>query len=235
MSEKDFKDRLKKLAMGAVGVGVSAGIAVGASGCMPKDIEKESNEKTTSYTENINKNSNQEIKSINGVEKDFVGRYLEAYNKKYGTSYEQIDADMYTTSLEEGVVYEVDGKLVTRGSHPDETRAILENIGEVKLVSGYSNVMQIVVEVEGKNTVLGTYDISTGKFLYSGNQLEDIQDTDFEAPELENIGIDSNVAKRASEVLQAEDVESEISIQARINLYKKAIYDNKEKGFEPGD
>lgn len=252
-----FKKFIKRnwLRISTVAIGVGATAAIGQALTSEENEPTNNSQPTTKITQETTKNPRDEFvamlqtgevieipstvdcKSIEEVKQHFIKTYIEKYNEKFGTNYIQYEADMYVNSLEEGKVYEVDGKQVTRGSKPEQTKQELEKLGSVEMVELDGRTDKVVqVVVDGK--ILGTYNVETGKFIYSGNQLEDIQDTDFEAPELENIGIDSNLAKRASEVLQAEDVESKTSIQARINLYNKTIYDNydnKEKGFEPGD
>lgn len=180
-------------------------------------------ENTVGYTEKQN-NENEsniilenQITTVEGVEKDFVDKYLKAYNEKYNTDYDS--AKMIVTSLNEGVVYETpSGDHVTRGNNPTETEKVLkDNNGGYRIVEGYNKVYQIV---DDNNKVLGTYNLATGEFIYSGNQLSDLKNNKFKKPELEELGINPNKAEKAAEVLASAKSESSDSINKRIQQYQ---------------
>ena len=185
---------------------------------------KETKENTTGYTERAEDPEvtsdyilENEITSVEGVEKDFVKKYLKAYNEKYHTNY--ISADMIVTALEEGIVYQTpNGNRVTRGNEPEETEEFLKKTeGGYAKIAGYDQVYQILVD-DG-NKVLGTYSLD-GEFIYSGNQLSDLVDEDFEKPQLIDLGVNPDKAKKAAEVMMADGVESSNSIKNRIKTYQ---------------
>lgn len=188
---------------------------------------KESKENTTGYTEKSEDLENdsdiileEKITSIEGVEKDFVDKYLKAYNDKYNTNY--ASAEMSVTELNEGIVYQTqNGDQVTRGKNPYETeKFLMENEGGCAKVSGYDKVYQILVD-NGQDgyEILGTYSLD-GEFIYSGNQLSDLTDEDFIKPQLVDLGINPDKAKKAAEVIAADGVENENSIKSRIEAYQ---------------
>lgn len=185
---------------------------------------KETKENTTGYTERAEDPEvtsdyilENEITSVEGVEKDFVKKYLKAYNEKYHTNY--ISADMIVTALEEGIVYQTpNGDRVTRGNEPEETEEFLKKTeGGYAKIAGYDQVYQILVD-DG-NKVLGTYSLD-GEFIYSGNQLSDLVDEDFKKPQLIDLGVNPDKAKKAAEVIMADGVESSNSIEKRIKTYQ---------------
>lgn len=175
------------------------------------------NTPTTNYTETYETTrAPDRIDTISEVEEDFINDYLDAYNDIYGTKYRKSDGDMLITALRDGAVYELeDGRKVTRGSLPYETEKVLNNIGEFDIANIHSEVLQIVVN----ERVLGTYNISTGEFIYSGNQLSDLTEEEFEEPTLEKLGIDREKLNAAARVKLARNVESKQSINQRIARY----------------
>ena len=177
----------------------------------------------------------EKIDTVLEVKQDFIQKYLQEYNRVYGTDY--ATADLYVKSLEDGAVFEVQDQHITRGNHPDQTRKFLEeNIGDVKVVQGYNEVAQIVITTGAKDVILGTYHAGTGEFLYSGNQLEDLQDQKVEKPTLDKLGIPNSRLTSAVAVVLASQREQKPSIDQRIDHYNEVIADKEEpEGFEPGD
>lgn len=194
-------------------------IATTAKSC---NAEKENVEQTTSYSD-ITKDNKQnsgivledEIDTVDEVEEDFVKKYLDLYNEEYGTNYKS--AEMLVKSLKDGAVYKLDdGRIVTRGPKPYETEEKLKEIGNFEIINGHNKVVQVIAD--GK--VLGTYDLSTGEFIYSGNQMEDLENEDFKEPTLEKLGINEGKLKKAAEVKAADKGgESPNSIGIRIEGY----------------
>ena len=205
-------------ALALIGIGISIGV----------NMDKPDNNKTTNLTEfvetthekqteteDMTKETQNEIDTISEVEEDFIKDYLEAYNEKYGTEYSE--AELLVTNLSGTSIYQLeDGRKVTRGNLPYETKEVLSQIGEYESVNMYSDVIQVLLP---NGTVLGTYNVSTGEFLYSGNQLDDLKDENFNEPTLEDLGIDSNKLGAAARVLLSRGVEDEQSINERINDY----------------
>ena len=186
--------------------------------------EKENVEPTTSYSDTTRtQDIENRIDTIKEVSDDFKEQFLDAYNQKYGTDY--TDADFLVKSLRGTSIYQLeDGRKVTRGNLPYETKEVLSKIGEYKSIEMHSDIAQIV----GSNgKILGSYNIATGEFIYSGNQLEDLKD-DFDVPTLESLGINPEKLKLAAEVKLARGVESDESIGRRISWYNA-------EGFEIGD
>ena len=169
---------------------------------------------TTEYVETYKTTEPDVIDTITEVEEDFVKDYLEAYNEKYGTEYKT--GEMIITALRDGAVYELaDGRKVTRGAKPYETEKVLNNIGEFDI----TNINSEVVQVMSNGRVLGTYNMSNGEFIYSGNQLSDVTNEEFEEPNLDKLGIDSKKLYAAARVKLAKGVEDKQSIDMRIDYY----------------
>lgn len=163
------------------------------------------------------------IDTIAEVEDDFVDKYLEAYNEKYGTNYQT--GDMIVTPLRDNAVYELsDGRKVTRGSKPYETEKVLNNIGKFDIAKINSEVVQVI----SNGRTLGTYNMYTGEFIYSGNQIEDLTDEEFEEPTLESLGINKDKLTKAGQAIRSRGVEGKDSERIRAKNYA-------EEGFEIGD
>lgn len=224
---KEEQRRLKKASIKRWGAGILAtailaGIVAGVRAAKENET-KPIETMPTEYTENINAIS-EEISTIQGVKDDFVEKYLEAYNEKYATQYK--DGIFVVKPLKEGAVYQMaDGRIVTRGSKPYETEDALKKIGNFEMINNqykYDSVFQVIA-TNGK--VLGTYSTTTGEFIYSGNQIEDLENSKFEKTELESLGINPDKAKRAAEVVKANGVEGKDSINARIKSYNKTPFE----------
>jgi len=177
-------------------------------------------EPTTTINETMDYDDKEEnvvydvIDTIDEVEEDFVKDYLDAYNQKYGTEYKT--GEMIITALRDGAVYQLeDGRKVTRGSLPYETEKVLNNIGEFDIANIYSEVVQVM----SNERVLGTYNMANGEFIYSGNQLSDLTNEEFDEPTLEKLGIDSEKLYAAAKVKLAKGVEDKQSINMRIDNY----------------
>lgn len=200
---------------------IMLGSIIAAKSC---NMEKENIEPITSYSDTTKTQEvENRIDTINEVSDDFEKQYLDAYNQKYGTNY--TDADFITKNLRGTSIYQLaDGRKVTRGNLPYETKEVLNKIGEYASIEMHSDIAQIVAS-NGK--ILGSYNIATGEFIYSGNQLEDLEE-DFDVPTLESLGISPEKLKLASEVKLAKGVESKESIGQRIADYNA-------EGFEIGE
>lgn len=205
-------------ALALIGIGIGIGVNIDKPDnnktTNPTEFVETTDEKQTE-TEDMTKETQNEIDTISEVEEDFIKDYLEAYNEKYGTEYSE--AELLVTNLSGTSIYQLDdGRKVTRGNLPYETKELLSQIGEYESVNMYSDVIQVLLP---SGTILGTYNISTGEFLYSGNQLDDLKDENFNEPTLEDLGIDSNKLGAAARVLLSRGVEDEQSINERIDDY----------------
>lgn len=226
-SSKKKREFRRKLAGVAAILTLALGVAGITRGCNGRETP-EPTEITTSYTD-VNK-----IKTVKGVEEDFVCKYLERYNKEFETEYNQYEVEMIVNSLRDGMAYETpNGDIVTRGSNPEQTEQKLrEELGGCRLVSGYDKVVQIVTD---KGEILGTYDMSSGKFIYSGNQLKDLTDKSFEASTLNKLGINKEKLEAAGKAILSENVEDRNSVDKRINAYKSTEFDSKEKAIDDAE
>lgn len=221
--EKNNKKRtlFAKIGAGIVLFGTFTAAGIKISEYVQNRNNAKENTTVTEQAETTESKSNivleEQITSVDGVEKDFVDKYLKAYNEKYDTNY--TSAEMIVTSLNEGVVYETpNGNHVTRGKYSTETEKVLKNIeGGYRQVEGYDKVYQIMLS---DNTVLGTYNLTTGEFLYSGNQLADLKNKDFIKPELKELGINPEKGKKAAQVLSGQGVEDPHSLNLRIKDYQ---------------
>lgn len=215
----------------AVGIAVLAlaGAIAGITG-HGNETPKEPTTQTVTYTVPNKQVNEDRIQSIEDVIADFKKEYLEAYNEAYDTNY--FSANMYVNYLAGDMVYKLeDGRPVTRGSYPYETEKALKQIGDFKAVNGYEMLLQIVSE-EGK--ILGSYNTSTGEFVYSGNQLKDLTDANFEEPTLEKLGISEKMVKTAADVVMSEGQREE-STKTYINRYKAAKEENEKQGIDVKD
>lgn len=182
--------------------------------------------------------------TVEGVRQDFIQLFLEKYNEKYKTDY--TDASFQVVYLKEGAVYKTaDGKLVTRGSYPDETKEKIAqynesigangDVGKIEIEYGHEAVCQIYVKnYEGDTIPLGTYDSRTGKFINSGNSqdlIKALQTGKYDIPTLEALGIPKEVLKAVGEVIKGQESESQESINKRISAYYGAIRDAEGKQY----
>ena len=224
MSDKT-KQKLKRF-----GVGIAASILLlAAASEIDHNAKEPSIVDSPSITTTVTQTSGEEkIDSVKDVEEDFIDLYLEAYNQKYQTNYRT--AELKTSNLKEGVVYKMeDGRVITRGALPDETEKVLKKYGTFKMVDGYDTVVQVISEA---GVPLGTYNISTGEFLYSGNNLKDFEDPNFREPELEKLEIDKEIMRAAAEIKESVRFENEESINMRIKHYNEAKEKAKENRTE---
>lgn len=221
---KERKRDLKNKPSNKKWIGKAAAIlaAIAAVAVIANEVTKNNetvqnpNTPTTNYTETYETTrAPDRIDTISEVKEDFVNDYLDAYNKVYGTNYKS--GEMKVTALKADAVYELkDGRKVTRGALPYETEKILNNIGEFDIARINSEVAQILVN----GRTLGTYNISNGEFIYSGNQLSDLTDKEFEEPTLEKLGISKEKLDAAARVdLAKNGVENKESVDQRIARY----------------
>ncbi len=211
-------------------------VIITAAGCTIGNHQAHTNEKpSTTYTENIEETTKaeNEIKTVNDVKKDFTRLYLNAYNEKYGTNYSS--AEMIVNNLRDGAVYKLeDGRLVTRGSEPDETEKALKEIGDFEIINGHNEVLQIL----SNGKILGTYNVTTGEFLYSAKQLNDLEKDKDDIPTLEELGINPNKLEAAGRVAFSPRAEGVESVSMRVKTYNNIPFENVEKtndGLEIGD
>lgn len=229
-----------KLAKIIAGLLVS-GIVIGGAIAFTKGCSTEGNREIKNTTNTTNRNNLNTTNSIKEVQNDFAQIYLRGYNEKYGTNYKK--AEIYVTPIAGGQIYELNQdnniKHVTKGSYPENTQAVLETLGNVEKVNGYNNIIQIIVKDEAEqDKILGSYNEDTCEYLYSGNQLSDLQDVYFDTPDLVKLGIPKELVNAAVDVLKAKDVEPESSVDSRVATYKAIINNiekNKEDGFEIDD
>lgn len=214
-----IKEIVKKIGMKALLVLLSAGLTISVIYSKVSEKPEIEKEPTTTISETIdygNKEEN-EIDTVSEVEEDFIKDYLEAYNKTYGTEY--TEAELLVTNLSGTSLYQLpDGRKVTRGSLPDTTKEVLEGLGGYTSLRMYNDVIQVLLP-SGK--ILGTYDITTGEYIYSGNQLGDLENEDFQAPELAELGIDAGKLNAVGSLLLGMGVEDLESIENRIDEYNK--------------
>lgn len=226
--EKNNKKRtlFAKIGAGIVLFGTFTAAGIKISEYVQNRNNAKENTTVTEQAETTENKSNivleEQITSVEGVKEDFVDKYLKAYNEKYDTNYNKYQVKISVISLNEGIVYETpNGNHVTRGSNIEETQKILKEIENgYRQVAGYNEVLQILTD---NKDVLGTYNASTGEFIYSGNDKkleEKLQDSNFIEPTLEELGINANKAKNVAKVIMADGVESSDSVKARIATYQ---------------
>ena len=227
------KPSRKKLNL-RVAAGLAAGlVALGMVGCGNKEKVPEVNQSGTITTYYSTLTEEEKIENaVKKAERDFLNKYIEAYNKEYETNYMAFEAELCDNSIKEGIVYVVDGKLVTPGNYPALVKQKLSEYGTVTSEDGHDKVMQILASTErGDKKVLCTYDAKTLETMYSGT---DLSDFDSKLPELTELGIDKETAESIIALKFAEGVESYKSIEMRLDKYNKAVR-NADKGHEIGD
>ena len=221
----------KKIAAAMLAVGLTV---LGMAACKPENKTNDVNQNSTiTYTVTLNQEEKLET-SVKKAENDFLTRYLKAYNKENDTDYMPYEAELVTNSIEEGVVYVVDDKLVTFGQYPALVKQELSKYGNVKTEDGHDKVMQILINREDDIIVLGTYDSKTLQAIHSGTQIDNLDNLDENLFELEDLGISKELSKSICELSAAKGVETEQSIKQRINKYNKAK-ELEDKGYEIGD
>lgn len=199
-----------------IAIGMAVSIGLFGTIIVNKEIDDAKAEKEiTTESELEDDTTENPIDTIQEVKTDFIKHYLKAYNETYGTDYTQ--ANLYTEFLNNAGIYQLeDGRKVTRGNYPYETQNVLNQIGEYKGVQMNGNLVQIVL-LNGK--ILGSYNVTTGEFMYSGNQTEDLTNEDFDEPTLEKLGINKSKLTAAAKVNMAQYGEDQRSIDMRIEHY----------------
>lgn len=224
------KYKLAEKTKNRVKIGIASILAVaticGISSCVANERKELNPQPSTTISTHVTQEESLRTQ-IKNAEDDFIDYYLEAYNKLNGTNYnnDYNNVDLMVSDLRQGVVFTTeDGKLVTRGSLPDETKKVLMKYGDVDLENGHERVIQIVTNYGKK--VLGTYDFLNGEYIYSGNDLTDFEKSEneenFEEPTIENLGIDFNYMHKAADLERARGREDEDSLEIRLNDCKKA-------------
>ena len=230
VKNKGKKYKLAEKTKNRVKIGIASILAVaticGISSCVENERKELNPQPSTTISTHVTQEESLRTQ-IKNAEDDFLDYYLEAYNKLNGTDYnnDYNNVGLMVSTLRQGVVFKTeDGKLVTRGSLPDETKKVLMQYGDVDSEDGHERVIQVVTN-HGKK-VLGTYDFGNGEYIYSGNDLTDFEksenDEDFEEPTIENLGIDFDIMHGVGDLLRASLVEEKDSVEIRLNAYKKA-------------
>lgn len=229
LKNKPSKKNLKLRAAAGLAAGL---VALGMVGCGNKERVPEVNQSgTITYSSTLTEEEKIE-NAVKKAERDFLNKYIEAYNKEYGTNYMAFEAELCDNSIKEGIVYVVDEKLVTHGNYPALVKQQLSEYGTVTSEDGHDKVIQILASTEkGDKKVLCTYDAKTLETMYSGT---DLSNFDSKLPELTELGIDKETAESIIALKFAEGVESYKSIKMRLDKYNKAV-SNADKGYEIGD
>lgn len=211
--------------LAAAGIGI--GVYTNLQSREPRPVKEPSTTQigeipTLGNTSNSTKQSSGKIDTIDAVEKDFIQKYVQAYNQLNGTKYTANAIKLFTNSLPSVFVLE-DGRIVTRGMNPENVRKELSAIGSVGGSTEISQVVQFVYKDENGDTkILGTYS-PNGQFVYSGLQLEDLTNPNFNEPNLSALGINNKTATRAFGVAFSNENESKESQDLRIALYNEAV------------
>ena len=222
---KGKKYELAEKTKNRVKIGIASILAVatmcGISSCIANEREEANYEPSTSISTVATQEENLKMQ-IKNIEDDFISYYLDAYNELYETDYN--DAEIMVTDLKDGAVFITEnGKLVTRGSLPDETEKTLIQYGDVDLTNGHERVVQVVAQ---NNKVLGTYDYANGEYIYSGNDLTDFKksenDGDFIEPTIDNLGVEWDYMSDIADLERARGKEGEDSLKIRLNNCKKS-------------
>lgn len=219
-----------------VAAGLAAGLLAigGLAACKEEDKTKNVNQPSTvTYSSTLTGEEKLE-NSVRKAEQDFLKRYLEGYNKENNTDYMAYEAELVTNSLNQGIVYVVDDKLVTCGRFPELVKTELSKYGNVTTEDGHDKVMQILINREEDTIVLGTYDSKTLEAMYSGTQIDDLDNLNDKLFELEDLGISEELSEAMAELSAAKGNESEDSIKQRVDKYNKAV-ELEDKGYEIGD
>ncbi len=220
------KYKLAEKTKNRVKIGVASILAVaticGISSCVANERKESNPQPSNTISTAVTQEENLKMQ-IKNIEDDFINYYLEAYNELYETDYN--DAEIMVTDLKDGAVFITeDGKLVTRGSLPDETEKTLIQYGNVDLENGHERVVQVVTQNGSK--VLGTYDYVNGEYIYSGNDLTDFKkaenDNDFKEPTIDNLGVKWDYMSDVADLERARGREDEDSLEIRLNACKKS-------------
>ena len=214
----------------AIGAGLLAAATIATAGisihALAKFIDEKNNKTNVTEKDNqeyvhkpFNSLEDDKINTVEDVKKDFLNRYLQAYNKMYKTNYNIYNTLINISLPADGYVFKVNDKLVTRGNNPEVTRSALDKMGNVETEKGHTTLVQIISSVGDEMIVLGTYDKNSGEFIYSGMQMEDLQNEEFIVPELDKLEINNELMKNVSDVIQAGKAEGQQSIDIRIRRY----------------
>lgn len=209
--------------------GLAAGlVALGLTGCKDtKEISNPNETNTFTYSQSLTEEEKLE-NAIKKAEQDYLKIYIEKYNKEYGTEYATWEAEIVTNSIEEGIVYKVGEKSITRGISPALVKQELSKYGTVNTVDGYDKVMQVLVD----NKVLGTYS-ENQEAIISGTQVFDEKfDFNEKILGLKELGIDEELSNAMLKLSAGKGVEDERSLQMRVDEFNKKLNKIKDADIE---
>lgn len=218
MTSEAFKKLLSK-----IGFGIGTGAVVLTAATYLHNILIPNQQTDYTRPTSISAGTTEEENSkalVKKAEQDFLTKYLEAYNKQYNTNYKTFESEICRNSIQEGLVFKVDDKLVTPGKNPAAVKSELLNHGKVTTEDGHDKVVQILVKRDDKTIVLGTYDAYTLEAMYTGT---DLSNFDSKLPEFKNLGIDKEKVKAFMELELAKGVEDSKSIEIRLDKYNAVI------------
>lgn len=174
------KGSLKIALQRAAAIGLVSLTIMGAAGCTKSINEARTTEPTTSQTMTTD-DKNDCLNSPNAVLKDFKERYVEAYNKEYGTNYTSSQIELNYTQAD--YLYKTKNGFVTHGSKPYETQAKLDKFGDYSKISasiGNIQLYQILDKTTGKAiesyAKFFTEDGYVEDKVFSGNDLNTLLD-----------------------------------------------------------
>lgn len=199
LAEKAKENGGKLLIKGAIAIGYISMLFTGMTGCT-NEIPPETSSTGSSIVSNYNSWENKDNDTlVRMVKNDFLDKYVNEYNEEHQenkVNRQAVQVKVHSTG--NGILYEIDGKLVTTGSNPTKTREELSKLGEFTYSKGNDTLIQITSETpEGELIILGTY-TPYGEFVYSANALEQLKDKSYNPIELDKQGKDGINVIRSS-------------------------------------
>lgn len=214
--EKAKQNGGKIITSAALGVGYISMLVTGMTGCT-NEIPQETSSMVINYNSWENKDNDTLVRM---VKNDFLDKYVNEYNEEHQdnkVNRQNVQVKVHSTG--NGILYEIDGKLVTTGSNPSKTREELSKLGEFSYDEGNDTLIQITAETpEGELIILGTY-TPYGEFVYSANALEQLKDKSYTPIELDEQG------KAGINVIRSSVQEDKNNTNKRAKKYLKDYYE----------
>lgn len=226
--------KAKAIIAGVIATGIAVGGYIAWNAYKGNDSEQNINTTTPTYNDTIKEDK--DINAYHEVLNDFKETYINAYNEQYGTDYSIGDVSVYRNCLENGVYETNEGKLVTQGSFPYETEAILTENGGFTKNLDTKTVVQLVINEGTEEEKIITYSCDTGDYIISGNSNNIQRDLEEEnIPTLEKLDISKEQILSLANVIESKELGNN-NLEDYIDIYEEIINQEKnDDGFEIGD
>lgn len=159
--------------------------------------------------------------SVKEVERDFIERYVNAYNKLEGTNYKPEEVIVVANSLSSA--YRLNATIVTNGNDPSDVRDTLTRLGEgpIRTEQDVQIVQFIYKDKDGGEHPIGGFD-RRGNYVHSGYNVDQLVDPTFVRPTASALDLPQELVVQGAGVVMGKGVEEKTSMNGRIKAYRSA-------------